>query len=245
MSVGGMRRGPELPYKLLAGVVPCPGGWLLASAKLVGTTMHAESPEVVPTLRDVLDHIPGFTIIGLGAPIGLPDDPAIGGRKCDREARQLLQLPRRGAILAAPCGAVLDAPNYREARERNGGHLDIITWRLMSRIREVREEVQPYRQRTVYEVCPELSLHQLNDNHPMTSRKRSAAGQEERRLLLVQRFPGSERILDAETIGASAYHRTDACAALWTARRLVARAVIRLPQDPEWSSQGLRMEIVR
>jgi len=88
--------------------------------------------------------------------------------------------------------------------------------------------VQPYWQRTVYEVCPELSLHQLNDNQPMTSRKRSAAGQEERRALLLKRFPGSERILDAETIGAGPYHRTDACAALWTARRLIARAVIRL-----------------
>jgi predicted RNase H-like nuclease len=105
--------------------------------------------------------------------------------------------------------------------------------------------VQPYMQRTVFEVCPELSLYQLNEDKPMTDRKRSAAGQDERRALMLERFPGSERILDAETDGAGAYHRTDACLALWTARRIVARAVSRLPQDPEWSTEGMRMEIVR
>ena len=30
-----MQRGPNLPYDLLAGVVPCPGSWLLASGKTV------------------------------------------------------------------------------------------------------------------------------------------------------------------------------------------------------------------
>jgi predicted RNase H-like nuclease len=32
---------------------------------------------------------------------------------------------------------------------------------------------------------------------------------------------------------------------MWTARRIVSRAITRLPEDPEWDSQGLRMEIVR
>jgi predicted RNase H-like nuclease len=36
----------------------------------------------------------------------------------------------------------------------------------------------------------------------------------------------------------------DAAACLWTGRRVAARAT-RMPVDPEWDSQGLRMEIVR
>ncbi|MCA1846927.1 MAG: hypothetical protein LC792_27775, partial [Actinobacteria bacterium] len=37
----------------------------------------------------------------------------------------------------------------------------------------------------------------------------------------------------------------DACVDLWTARRIAARAVARLPEVPEWNEDGLRMELVR
>jgi len=37
----------------------------------------------------------------------------------------------------------------------------------------------------------------------------------------------------------------DACVDLWTARRIAARAVARLPEVPEWNEDGLRMEFVR
>ena len=40
-------------------------------------------------------------------------------------------------------------------------------------------------------------------------------------------------------------HLLDVAAFVWTARRIFARAAIRIPQDPEWDEQGLRMEIVR
>lgn len=238
-------RGPELPYKLLAGVVPCPVGWLVAPGKLIGVNLFPETPEVAGSLRDVLDHIPSFTVIALAAPIGLPDEPHAGGRVCDREARRLLRMPRRGSILAAPCRKALAAATYEEARLANGGHLDVVTWLLMPRLREVAEEIQPYWQRTVFEVCPELSLYQLNDDVPMAFRKRGTLGQFERQAVLRARMPGCERVLEAHVVGARQAHLTDACAALWTARRIVARGISRVPEDPQWSSDGLRMEIVR
>jgi predicted RNase H-like nuclease len=244
MSTGGMRRGPELPYKVLAGVVPMRDGWLVAAGKLVGTALYAEDPTVIATLRDVLDRVPAFTIIALAAPVGLPDDAAEGRRACDREARTLVGWPRRGTVLAAPCRAVLDATDFETARAANGGHLSATCWELLPRITEIAAEVQPYRQRTVYEVCPDLSLYQLNGNQPMARRKRTAAGQLQRRTLLAASFPGAERILDAEVPGVRSFYLTDACAALWTARRITAHAAIRLPQDPQWSKDGLRMEIV-
>ena len=36
---------PKAPYKMLGGVVPCPGGWLIAPARLAGVTVVAEEPE--------------------------------------------------------------------------------------------------------------------------------------------------------------------------------------------------------
>ena len=75
--------------------------------------------------------------------------------------------------------------------------------------------------------------------------KQSEKGLEERRELLEAKFPGVDRILSAELPGASLAHLLDVAAFVWTARRIFARAAIRIPQDPEWDEQGLRMEIVR
>ncbi len=103
----------------------------------------------------------------------------------------------------------------------------------------------PFRQRTIYEVNADLSFYQLNGDVPMRWSKRSEEGIKERRALVEVKVPGAERIIDADVPGASAPHLLDAAAILWTARRIFARAVVRIPADPEWDEQGLRMEIVR
>ena len=103
----------------------------------------------------------------------------------------------------------------------------------------------PYRQRTVYEVHSDLCFYELNEGEPLQYSKHSEAGIQERREVLRAKFPGSERILGAELPGVSFSHLVDVAAFLWTARRIFARAAIRIPQDPEWDEQGLRMEILR
>ncbi len=45
--------------------------------------------------------------------------------------------------------------------------------------------------------------------------------------------------------GSGRPHLLDAAAILWTARRIFAKAALRIPDDPEWDEHGLRMEIVR
>ncbi len=115
----------------------------------------------------------------------------------------------------------------------------------LPKIREVAKEIQPYWQRTVFEVHPELSFFQLNDDHPVRYSKHLSAGREERRRLLAARLDGIERILDADIPGVHEWHLLDAAAALWTSRRIAARAIQRVPENPEWDSEGLRMEIVR
>ena len=233
------RRGPELPYDLVAGVKPCATGWLVAAAKLHGVTFAPEEPRVIETFVDVLDQRPAFSIIAVGGPIGYLPEFVPGGRACDQEARALLG--RRG-------GAVQSAPVWSQVEEGANGSLEglsAVSQKLLPRYRELAVEMAPFRQRTVYEVHPELSFYQLNDDTPMRYSKRSERGREERRALLEKKIPGSERILDAQLPRVPYSHLLDVAALMWTARRIFARATVRVPQDPQWDENGLRMEMMR
>jgi predicted RNase H-like nuclease len=240
-----LQRGPELPYRLIVGVVPVPGGWLVAGGKLVGIQVFPEPPTLAMTFREILDAVPAYEIVAVTVPIGLPGGPTRGGRSADREARELLGFPHAGAIGSTPTRAALDAPDYESARAANGGLLDIVTWQMLPKIREVNDEMQPYLQRRVFEVRAELSFYQLAEDEVLKFTKDSRAGQRERQDLLRRRMPGSEHIINAELPGVRLPHLTDAAVALWTARRIAARAVSRVPTVPEWDDAGLRMEIVR
>jgi predicted RNase H-like nuclease len=245
MPMPARTHGPTLPYTLIAGVVPHQPGWLIVSAKLQGATMAPEAPRVLGCFADVLDDKPAHAVIALFAPVGLLDKPDAGGRECERAARALLGRRRGAAIRSAPSWLAINGIEPPETLA-----LDAVTAALLPHYAEVASEMAPYRQRTVYEVHPELSFFQLNDDQPLESSKRSAAGRSQRRELLERRIPGVERLLDASLpgIGNAQLRQTqllDATACLWTARRVLARAVTRLPADPVWDSQGLRMEIVR
>ena len=232
------RRGPNLPYSLVAGVTPCGSGWLVASAKLHGTIFAPEDPVRLETFVDVIDQRPSYSTVALDAPVGYLEKTVVGGRSCDREARTLLG--RRGSsIKSAP---IRVNGNDIELLPEN---LDAITATLLPRYREVAAEMAPYRQRTVYEVHSDLSFYQLNGEVPMRWSKQSKDGLAERRDLLEEKVQGVTRILDAEVEGATPSHLLDAAVFLWTARRIFAHAAIRIPQDPEWDEQGLRMEITR
>lgn len=218
----------------------------MCGGKLVGTGLFPEPPAVEKELVDVVDHVPPYTVICLAAPIGLLDKPVAHGRQAERDARRVLGWPRLGAILSAPTIAVAErARDYDDAARLNGGTLSPVTWGRIKRIREVREVVQSHTQRHVYEVHPELSFHQLNGDVPLAHSKRTPEGLEERQKLLVRRFQGMETRLEAGwPRGATQANLLDGFAALWTARRVAARAATRLPESPEWNSDGLRMELV-
>jgi predicted RNase H-like nuclease len=245
MSMTRSQRGPQLPYKTLAGVVPCSRGWLAASAKLQGITLSPEDPQVFTSLLDLLDYKPAFQVIALFSPIGLLDEPSPGGRHCDRDARRLLGWPRSGAIVSPPVRRAVNCTSYEEAAAANGGHMSIVTWQLLKKVAEVDANIAPYWQRTVFEVHPELTFYQLNDDHPVRYSKHKVAGAEERRNLLRVKLHGVGRIFDAKLPKISQAQLIDAAACLWAARRIVSRAVNRLPEDPEWDGMGLRMEVVR
>ena len=232
-----LKRGAPVPYRLLAGVEPCGRGWLVVSGKLQGVSLFPEPPQLLATIVEILDYRPSFEIVALHAPIGLPSGLHPGGRASDREARRLLG-PRRGAaIVSPPSRSVLD--------DDQGAGLSAVVRTLLPRIREVQRDVASYHQRTVFEVHPELGFHQLNGDAPLRRGKRTKAGIEERLALLRARMPGLDRVLDNRPPSVPLPRLLDACVDLWTARRIAARALARLPENPEWNEDGLRMELVR
>jgi predicted RNase H-like nuclease len=234
-----VRGGPSLPYSVVAGVTPCAPGWLVASAKLHGATFAPELPRIFDSFAEVLDDRPSFSVIALNAPVGYAADDSQGGRTCDRMARALLG--RRGSTVHnAPTRASLELSSSEMS-----DNLDAVTNVLLRRYREVAMEMAPYRQRTVFECHPELSFFQINGDVPLRWSKKFEVGVEERRELLTKRVPGVERILEAELDDVPISHLLDVAAMLWTARRIFARAGTRLPSDPEWDKEGLRMEFVR
>ncbi len=232
------RRGPELPYKVVAGVTPWGSKWLVGSAKMHAATFAPEEPKVYSNFIEVLDERPSFSVIVVNAPIGSADKPGMPARTCDREARALLG--RRGsAVHNAPSRATLMGDVPLEESE-----LDAVSRLLLPRYREVALEMSPYRQRVVYEGNPELSFYQLNENKALRRSKKIEEGREERRRLLHAKMPGANKITEADLRGVPKKHLYDVAALVWTARRVFGHAAIRLPREGEWDSEGLRMELV-
>jgi predicted RNase H-like nuclease len=230
------RGGPELPYQIIAGVVPCNSGWLTATCKIAGVTISIEEPMVFDSFAEILDYKPAFSVIGVHAPIGFLDEATPKGRECDQLARGMLG-PRRGAsIRSAPSRAIL--------RGDVDSGIDAVTGILLHHYREISQEIAPYRQRTVYSVEPELTFYELNHDKPLTYSKRSEYGRDERKALLAARLDQVDRIFCADLPRVKESRLIDVAACMWSARRIFAKIGHRIPENPEWDSEGLRMEII-
>ena len=229
-----------LPYEIVAGVVPCEAGWLVASARALRANFAPEEPHTIDALVGVLDQRPTMSVIALSAPIGSPA-PGLGARSCDTQVGALLG--HRGALRAPGAPGLLTGETDVVTGSSAWRNQQVGTW--CSRYREVAAEMAPFMQRRVYEVCPELSFFELNEGRVLDSGPASAAGEAARRELLLAHLPGVERVLDAALPGISVGQLLEVAACLWTARRILAHTATRLPDDPEWDAAGLRMEMVR
>jgi predicted RNase H-like nuclease len=241
MAGGVIAQRSALPYQILAGVEPIGGGWLVAPGNLQGITLAPQPAYVLDSLADVLDYRPSFTIVALHAPVGTPDD-AGGWRTCDLAARRKLG-PRALAAGRAPSRALLDATSYDEAKEIDPS-IDIVRFRSLAKAAEAIREVQSWRQRIVWEVNPELALTQMNEGEVLRYPRRTMHGRAVRRELIMAKLGGAERVLNQRPKGVREDKLIDALADLWTARRIMARAITRMSEPPAWDEDGVRMDIV-
>ena len=235
----------HMPYKMLGGVVPCPGGWLVLPARLAAVTVIVEEPMVFKTLIEVLEFKPKFEAAAIFAPVGFQDEPTGPYRPCDVEAREMVGWPRLAAIKPIPSRAALRAATRDEARELEPW-LTNEDFRRMKWIREAEREFQPFHQRNWFAAHPDLSFYVLNGDRPVTSSPYQPEGVYERMNLIKGKLPGvEEAVVATPPAGAAQVHLLQAAGLLWTARRAAGRAVNRLPMDPNWDNSGLRMELVR
>lgn len=225
--------------------MPCPGGWLVVPARLAGVTVVADEPEVVKTLLDVLEFKPKFDAAAIYCPIGFADKPAGPYRSCDIQARELVGWPRSVAIRPTPSRAALRAATREEAVELEPW-LTRDDLRRFRWLREANEQFQPFHQRTYFAAHPDLTFTQLNGDRPLTSSPYQQDGMLERIGLIRDKLPGMDEVASrTPPAGAAPVHLLQALALLWTARRVVGRAMQRVPLDPNWDTSGMRMELVR
>ena len=149
----------------------------MASAKLQGITMAPEQPQVVSTFLEVLDYKPAFQVVALFSPVGLLDEPPSRSHLRSRGASACSAHLDASAVLSAPaCAALWSAIPTVRPRAANGGRLSAIGWRMLKRTAEVHEQMAPYWQRTIFEVHPELSFFQLNEDKPVRFSKHTRVG---------------------------------------------------------------------
>ncbi len=204
----------------LWGIDGCRAGW--AAASLRGGRLEVR---VVPALTAL--PLEPLDWAAIDIPIGLPE---AGPRECDRLARLRLG-PRRSSVFSAPVRACLEAASYREALERHraadGRGLSKQAYNLLPKIREA-DAWAGSAPCQVLEVHPEASFAAMH-GRPLQESKRSRAGRDLRRRLLIDCGPGWE---PAPLAGAAEDDVLDALAALWSARRLAAGEAETLGEGP-------------
>ena len=235
----------KLPYKNLAGIAQCPGGWLVLPARMAGITVTAEEAFVVPKLFDVLDHRPVFDAAAIDAPMGLRETPDGTFRPCDAEAREYVGWPRAVAVYGTPSRPAMLAERRAEAKE-------LEPWMSRHELRRLRwvgeaaRELAPYHTRRFFSAHPDVSFTAMNGDQPLRTSPWHEDGYVERLELVRERLPGIDDVVSrTPPEGAAPKHLLDTAALLFTAMRAAGRAITRMPRDPFWDDEGMRMEIVR
>jgi predicted RNase H-like nuclease len=233
------------PYKILAGIVPCPHGWVVLRARLAGITLAAEGATVERSLRDLLDERPMFDAAAIDAPIGLDDEPGLPFRQCDEEAREYVGWPRAVAIYGVGSRSSYEYVTGTQAAQHEAW-MNGADKRRHARLREVTMEIQPHHARRIAAGHPDVSFTAMNGDVGLRTSPWHEDGRQERLELIRQQLPGLDEVVSrTPPEGAHPKMVVDAAAMLWTARRQAGRAISRFPLDPVWDSEGIRMQLVR
>jgi predicted RNase H-like nuclease len=193
-------------------------GWRLA---WVGALLDGRSVRLLP-LPDVpaVLAVPDAEVVAVDMPIGLPEH---GVRACDVAARTLLG--RAGSsVFPTPVRGVLATDDYAEARAISRAATDpprapsAQAFQLVRSIRALDDALGTPPTERVAEVHPELAFRR--GLGAVTDRKGTARGTVQRLRALRAVMDVEEALADAPP-GVPVIDALDACAAAWSAQRLV------------------------
>ncbi|MGI9482032.1 MAG: PfkB family carbohydrate kinase [Hyphomicrobiales bacterium] len=233
----------------VCGVDGCPAGWL---AVLWNGAEKAHA-HLCETFADVLKL--NAAIVGVDMPIGFPEKMAKSGRECERAVRAVLG-DRQSSVFAIPARDAVMCDDYRAACEINLGLSDPPrkisrqSFALFPKMREIDALITPTLQERVFEVHPEAAFWAMNGKASLPVPKKiksrpNPEGLEFRRGLLAKSGFPIENLehpaWPASKVGPDDI--LDACAAAFSAWRILVGEHITLPHEPERDGKGLRMEI--
>ncbi|TMJ95059.1 MAG: DUF429 domain-containing protein [Alphaproteobacteria bacterium] len=206
----------------VAGADGCRAGWLVVFRSMDGQHHRAR---VARSLVDVFTTPEHPKIVAVDIPIGLLRISQPGGRAADRACRKILLPPKK---------------------------LSQQTFNILAKIREVDAIALEFRG-SIFECHPEVSFWAMNDSQAMRWPKKrrkhpdghSGSGLIERRQLLLQNGYGEDflatRLGLTRDCGPDDF--MDACAAAWTAERIVNRRGVRFPSTSDFDELGPDMAI--
>jgi predicted RNase H-like nuclease len=226
------------------GVDGCPAGWI--AVRWGDAVTH----HLCRSFAEVLSL--DARVIAVDMPIGFPQS---SGRTVEREVRAKLGA-RQSSVFSVPSRAAIQCEDYRQSCAANLLHSDPPKkvskqiFHIFPKMREIDALMTPELQSLVFEVHPELAFWAMNGETPLSLPKKVKSqphgpGLDLRRnLLIAAGFP-------LHSLPQSAYRRSDvgaddlfdACAAAWSARRILEGRSRRFPADPPRDARGLRMEI--
>jgi predicted RNase H-like nuclease len=144
-------------------------------------------------------------------------------------------------VFMTPVRRALDAADHRTANARNrqltGAGISIQAFSLKPKLEQVEQWIRRTRHRVV-EVHPEVSFAELA-GQPLTARKSTWAGAEQRRRLLAGAGLALTGDLGAAGRNAAVDDVLDAAVAAWTARRVLRGEASCRPDPPQTFSDGL------
>jgi predicted RNase H-like nuclease len=199
----------------------------------------------VETFQALLNLPENPAIVAVDLPIGLPYVTRQGGRTCERLAREIVGAHRACSVFSAVGRGALAAPSRAEAdrlsRARGGIGIGAQAWGLAKKLSEVDAVMTPALPRVIHEVHPELSFRVMA-GRPLDYSKKNCEGERERiAALIAGGFPEQFVRTVPEGLRAGRDDFLDACAALWTARRIYEGTAKHIPDIIERDARGLAM----
>ncbi|WIU40064.1 DUF429 domain-containing protein [Methylorubrum extorquens] len=218
--------------------------WCVVLQNVVTGELRAR---ICPNFAGLLTLAEEPSVVTVDIPIGLPEVTRPGGRVCEQQARKILG-SRASSVFSAVGRAALRAGSRADAdaisRAAGGLGIGAQAWGLAEKLKEADAVMTPEHQRLVREVHPEVSFWAMNGRAPLPAGKKTLEGMLGRMdALEAEGFPSTfvRQLPAGLRVGRDDF--LDACAALWTARRIEAGQAERFPAAIDPDARGVDQAI--